>query len=106
MNSLLHHFSPQLAAGQSADEDEEDYDFGNKCCDDVGWNKFRELLSSCFPSCDTDYSSPGDISMVDRELLEAIQMQLQERHLQKLPSLIEKVSKELAHLGNSEPKLA
>lgn len=92
MNSLLHFFTPQLATQRSMDEDEDDCDFGSKCSDDVGWNKFKELLSSYFPSCDTDYSSSGDACTIPGELLEAVQTQLQERHLQKLPSLIEKVS--------------
>lgn len=96
MDSILHFFAPQLAAGRSEEEEEEEED--DDCVDttsqyaeDVGWKKFRELLRSFFPSYDTDYSNPAEISPVPAKLLEAIQTQLQERHLQTLPSLIEKV---------------
>lgn len=97
MNAILHHFSPQLATGRNMDGDDDDddgddCDFGNRPSGNIiGWNKFRELLKSCFPSCDTDHSCSGGTSSVPQELLDAIHTQLQERHLQKLQSLVEKV---------------
>jgi hypothetical protein len=95
MNAILHFFTPQLATGKNIseeDEDGDDDDGGRRSSEDsTGWNKLRELVASCFPSCDTDHSSSGDTSPVPKELMDAILTQLQERHLQKAPSFIDKV---------------
>lgn len=91
VKSILHFFATQLTTGLHSDEDE-DMDEGNMSVDTTSWNKLKELLGSFFPSCDIDYSYPDDdTSPVPNELLEAIKTQLQERHLQCLASLMEKV---------------
>ena len=91
VKSILYFFATQLPTGIYSDEDE-DMDEGKIRVDTTSWNKLKELLGSFFPSCDIDYSySEDDTSPVPNELLEAIKTQLQERHLQCLPSLMEKV---------------
>ena len=92
MNSIVHFFAPQLDATQNTgNEDEDDLDFGSKSVSNASWNKFRELLKSFFPFCDTDYNTSDGYSLGQERLLKAVHTQLQERHLQQVPSLVEKV---------------
>ena len=95
VTSLLYFFAPQLVTGSNIDENDDDgdlYGITGDSTDAIAWNKLKELLGSYFPACDTDYSRPEDTHPVPDQLLEAIHTQLQERHLQPLPSLIEKVN--------------
>lgn len=92
--SILHFFAPQLTSGEEDDDDDDDdgdLTSGSAYFAHVGWNKLRELLNSFFPSSETEYSYSVDSCPVSEELLEAIRAQLQERHLQCRPSLMEKV---------------
>lgn len=94
VTSALNFFAPQLAVGRSSNEEEEEEEElcgGHPHIDSTGWNKLRELLGNFFPSCDMDYSYPADACPVPAELVDAIQTQLQERHMQHIPSLMEKV---------------
>ncbi len=94
VTSVLYYFAPQLVTRSKNDDDDNDdddeelYGDSTNAAYSISWNKLRELLDSYFPSCDADYSRPED---THDQLLDAIHAQLRERHLQPLPSLIEKV---------------
>ena len=51
-------------------------------------SKFREVLANCFPGVEV----VGRLEGEGEELMEAIQSQLKERHLQCEPAFVEKVS--------------
>lgn len=92
VKSILHFFATQLTTGLHNSDEDEDMDEGHSRVDTTSWNMLKELLGGFFPSYDIDYSySKDDTSPVPSVLLEAIKTQLQERHLQFLPSLMEKV---------------
>ena len=90
--SIIYFFSPQLTISRIDEDTDTELRGGTAHTDLVGWNKLRELLRTFFPSYIMDSSHLGErICLVPEELLDAIRTQLQERHLQLLPSLIEKV---------------
>ena len=100
VTSVLHFFAPQLSVGSSHSEEEEEEE--EELCggtrphvNPIGWNKLRELLENFFPSC--DLGCGPYMEDLPTELVEAIRTQLKERHLQCLPSLMEKVSASSLH---------
>lgn len=98
-NSVVHFFRPQLvsrAASEEEENDEEDEEDeesqvikSSSYVDLAGWTKLRELLEGYFPSSASE--APVASSSCPTELKSAIKTQLQERHLQCLPGLMEKV---------------
>ncbi len=91
--AILNHFSTQMATrnntSEEGEEDEGMLSEGGTYLAFVNWNKLKELVQSFFPSC--NLSAAKSNTRVPKELLEAIKTQLKERHLQCLPSLLEKV---------------
>lgn len=110
VTSALHLFAPQLAArgsggggDQEEEEEEEDVELsgGLPRANASQWRKLKELLWSFFPSCDVDYPDVACSALA--QLSEAIQTQLKERHLQHLPSQVEKVGQHHSLLSSQPP---